>query len=442
MRRKNLFCVALATLAMASCSNDELVTNAYEANEAKNNAIDFHPMLGWHKLPGTRAGKEESTAANVVKDLSKVRLSIHNTDGTHYKDELGLIKDGSSWKYELEHTTAYWPSNGATLLFYSSNAASGKFNCGHTPSNPGSYPIIKNFTTGEGGISKFYEVVDKPTANARSLSDLRTEGMFDLVGGLTRATHSKKSENSSESNPVILHLQHLLSQVEVQADILQDYKDEYKIYIGGVYIEGVKYSGDFSFGTPYTSDSIFLPKDAGWTPTNDSPTGYYFRNPEVTGDNLEESVIYANAVQLTTSAQSIMPKNRNFMIIPQKVSKFSEENTTGAKIGFMIAIYHKAPSEDGQSWEKFWPLGDTKKATWGLRYVPFAQNFEVGKKYTIKLHFGKGFGDPETQVPDKPDIVDPNPTEPDISDLPISFDVEIDGWTNGGNIDNNLDGKS
>ena len=108
MKKKNLFSlVALATLTLGSCTNDEVV-NDY----SQDNAIQF----------GTYVGRDaESRDAVAVTDLAKVKedgfgvFAVYNQDGSNAvapnfmnNEDVEWTESTSTWTYA---PVKYWPNN-------------------------------------------------------------------------------------------------------------------------------------------------------------------------------------------------------------------------------------------------------------------------------------------------------------------------------------------
>ena len=145
-------------------------------------------------------------------------------------------------------------------------------------------------------------------------------------------------------------------------------------------------------------------------------------------------------VELKAVAQSIMFGDDNFMLIPQKLTKWDgTENKTGAYLSVLCRIY----SLDGGNKTLLYPRpteNDNKDGKYAFAAVAIDTDWEPGKKYTYTLNFcGDGGGAGE--IDPNPGPVDPtDPTEPEIDKKPgtggeeilgkpIKFTVTVDNWT-------------
>ena len=100
--KQKLFFLAVASLAMASCSQDE------STDINRGNAIDFRAALG------TRA--VETTTAN----LDKIIVTAINKTASNYFTDAEFTKNDA---FFTSTPAYYWPSDGSDLSFYAYSPA-------------------------------------------------------------------------------------------------------------------------------------------------------------------------------------------------------------------------------------------------------------------------------------------------------------------------------
>ena len=195
MKTGLLIIAAAASMALASCSNDEPV-----ATET-GRAIDFRPALG------ARSRATETTNAN----LTAINVTAFIGDGVLFKQtEFTKGSDG----YFVSSPEYYWPGDDSEVDFYA-----------YSPSAPGG-----QFTF---------------TSASKTLSDFAPAATMDQqVDFITSVASGKKSAN--EAAGVELTFNHQLSQIEVRAKTdTTAYTDK----ISGVRIGKPVASGSYDFNT-------------------------------------------------------------------------------------------------------------------------------------------------------------------------------------------------
>lgn len=192
--KKQLFLIAVAALAMASCSKDETT------GINNGNAIDFRAALG------TRAS--ETTTANITK-INVTALT--STDDSFFTD-VEFSKDGS---FFTSTPSYYWPNDGSTLSFYAYSPAAADLNATVT--------------------------IDNTT---KSLVDyLPATAIADQKDFITAFTSGSKV---NETTGVALTFEHRLSQIEIKA---KNTNEAYVYKVKGVRIAKARSKGSFDFVT-------------------------------------------------------------------------------------------------------------------------------------------------------------------------------------------------
>lgn len=142
---------------------------------------------------------------------------------------------------------------------------------------------------------------------------------------------------------------------------------------------------------------------------------------------------------LTDKAQSIMFGDNNFMLIPQKQTKWDgSADTKGTYLSVLCRIY----SLDGDKETLLYPRptqDDNKNGKYAFAAVGIDIDWKPGMKYTYTLNFcgdGGGAGEidpnpgPVDPTDPNPGPVDPNPGPggEEILGKPIKFTVTVDNW--------------
>lgn len=166
--KTELFMIALASLALASCTNDEPVSTYKTADSA----IDFRPALG------NRSRATETTNAN----LSSINVTAFISDGILFKQtDFNKGTDG----YFVSTPEYYWPGDDSEVDFYA-----------YSPAALG------------GDITM--------TTAAKTLTNFSPAATMDQqVDFITSTAAGKKSVN--EKTGVELTFNHALAQIEVRA---------------------------------------------------------------------------------------------------------------------------------------------------------------------------------------------------------------------------------
>lgn len=193
--KKQLFVVALAALAMASCSKEE------STGVNTGNAIDFRAAMG------TLAS--ETTTANLSKFyVTALKGSVN------YFTNVEFTKDGSS--FFVSSPAYYWPSDDSSLSFYA-----------YSPSatDLGATVTINNTTK---------TLVDfKPASTLGAQKDFVT-------------ANASGNKTANESAGVALTFNHQLAQIEIKA---KNGNTGYVYKVQGVRIGKPVSKATFDFGT-------------------------------------------------------------------------------------------------------------------------------------------------------------------------------------------------
>lgn len=364
------------------------------ASCSNNEIIDVNPGEGISFRTSldkaTRANAENVTTLDNLNDFKVTGL----TNNQNYFTDLLVSKAGSVWNTE---STYYWPNDNVQFFAYApTNIGTGTISINNSGQQ------ITNFT---------------PETEVANQKDL-------LI------SYNTGNKTTNESTGVLMNFKHALSQIEIKAKCSNP---NIKIEVKGVRIVNAGRKADFTFPTEVTNSTYTLPQ-AKWSNLQDKDTKEAYK---VKGENI---------VELTSSAQSIMFGQKNFMLIPQQLTAWAGKgHTTGAYISVLCRIYSKSGSEEILLYPKTSPATRAsvilpEQTMYAYASVAIDTNWEPGKKYIYTLDFcsstnsgGAGLIDPNPDNTTDPEV-DPNPKDGSeggdpVLNGPIKFTVAVDNWT-------------
>ena len=267
MFKKSMFCVALASLVLAtSCSQDDLQTAKFSQNPIKSNV-----GLGGQPISTFAAAKGKAVKSRAVEttitNLGSFTMNAFQDGETNYmKDVKYTSTDGSVWNTDAG--TFYWPVEG-NLHFYA-----------YAPEQPGQAGTFK---------------LDK---DAQTLTDFvpntAAADQKDFV--YAKSTGNNKANGTTG---IDIDFQHALSEVTIAA---KNENTAYTVDVTGVKIGNVIKKGTFTF--PSTSDAA-----ASWTLSSD------------VSDVTDYTTTWTTPVTLGSDVSTLDATNVPFMILPQQLSK-------------------------------------------------------------------------------------------------------------------------
>ncbi len=363
------------------------------ASCSNNEIIDVNPGEGISFRTSldkaTRANAENVTTLDNLNDFKVTGL----TNNQNYFTDLLVSKAGSVWNTE---STYYWPNDNVQFFAYApTNIGTGTISINNSGQQ------ITNFT---------------PETEVANQKDL-------LI------SYNTGNKTTNESTGVLMNFKHALSQIEIKAKCSNP---NIKIEVKGVRIVNAGRKADFTFPTEVTNSTYTLPQ-AKWSNLQDKDTKEAYK---VKGENI---------VELTSSAQSIMFGQKNFMLIPQQLTAWAGKgHTTGAYISVLCRIYSKSGSEEILLYPKTSPATRAsvilpEQTMYAYASVAIDTNWEPGKKYIYTLDFcsstnsgGAGLIDPNPDNTTDPEV-DPNPKDGSeggdpVLNGPIKFTVTVDNW--------------
>lgn len=344
---KNLLFAALAVVAMASCTKNELkvpstrtdavisfqpvVANATKANYITNSSISTDPssfkfaVFAWYPQGG---GEMLESTTNGTLYMNNVPVTYNNTN---YNGDEG----SGTW---APSTTYYWPKNGK--LSFDAYAPTDA----HAASTPGAGK--GTFTS---DIKKGLQIADYTVADL--------ENQYDLLYS-TRAKNKNTStgETNATYDGVDIAFYHALAAIEVKAKTAADYGSDV-IQLTGVTIENAYNQGDFSLGMT----SPIAEANPDWSIKTTSEVDY---------------ALFTGTQSLTTDVTSTTIKNA--IVLPQSFTHGPKK--VSIKVDYQIKHGNDSYLPQTQTFY----LSDTKVT--GADPVEQSK-WEMGKKYTYTLVF-------------------------------------------------------
>ena len=328
MFKKSMFCVALASLVLAtSCSQDDLQTAKFSQNP-----INPSVGLGGQPISTFAAAKGKAVKSRAVEttitNLGSFTMNAFQDGETNYmKDVKYTSTDGSVWNTDAG--TFYWPVEG-NLHFYA-----------YAPEQPGQAGTFK---------------LDK---DAQTLTDFvpntAAADQKDFV--YAKSTGNNKANGTTG---IDIDFQHALSEVTIAA---KNENTAYTVDVTGVKIGNVIKKGTFTF--PSTSDAA-----ASWTLSSD------------VSDVTDYTTTWTTPVTLGSDVSTLDATNVPFMILPQQLSKAAKASDK-AYIAVKVKITLQGGYIQKDDWvyvgiDTNWEMG--KRYAYTLDFTSGAGQDEDGKQ--------------------------------------------------------------
>lgn len=386
MMKSKYLAVALSAVALVACNNEDVL----EVNQGRG--ISFQVATE----ASTRA---QATTTNTISEFNVWGFTDANE--TLMNDVKVTGSNESGWSYGA---TIFWP-NAGTVDFY---AVSPK-ECGGAVSVTSSAKTITDFTV---------------NADVTKQVDL----LYALKTGESKATHEDGSK-------VKLNFRHALSQIVFKA---KNTNSNLSVDINGVRVAKVVTGGDFTFPISATSTQLTTNPGNSDTQTNaswgtwepGSEKGFY-----AAGITEKEGIIS------TSGTVDLTSENGALLLMPQTITGWDIAGNNGeggaALRGAYFLVSCKIYNVSGDDEVLLWPTKDEYREV----AIPVADiTWKQGKKYIYTFIFGEGGGyvpptdEDDTENPE-PDEDEPQPGDPVL--VPISFEVTVDDFQNGGefNVD-------
>lgn len=377
--KKYYFLAAGLLLMLGSCSQDDIVEANLGADEIRFAAV-------------TNGATRAADIYNPTDMPASFQVSAMSQGKTYISDDK-IEKQGSSWVNTTG--TRYWPED--AVDFYA------HVNSGET------------FALNNGA----------PTFNSFSVAS--------DVGNQVDLLYAVKTGQTKNETPVTLNFRHALSQIVFKA---RNESENIFVQIKGVKVMNVKGSGTYTFPTASTDPNL---------PTADAANSNYRGSWALTNDNANYEVNFS-LVDVKGSKTNPTTVNLSdvegtaLMLMPQTTTAWDPETAPKPSVGntnsYLLVdcvIYNVAdgsattlPGDNVCLWGKKEENGSytTKELA-----IPVKFAWEEGKKYTYTLVFGNGNGGYN------PDPEDPDPEDPEPVLVPISFEVTVDEFLDGGSYD-------
>ena len=384
--KKNLFILAVAGLALATCSSDETIASqaTSQANE-----ISFRPLVSGV----TRAADIDANTGTY--GLNTIGFTVFATlEGgtpTNYFPETVFTWASSSY---TSSTKYYWPSEG-TLEFF-----------GYANSKPADHA---NQVT-HSALTKAFTVT--PDADAQYQTD--------LIVACTTGKSKTGTYNSSQygKDGVPLNFRHAMTKVTIQ---LKNSSTDFHFTVGNVVLGNVYTTGTYTF-TGSTNNAV--------TPTTntntDATSGYYLQYSDWSSQTTLGTYTQGASTTSYATSASAASLTHSMILVPQTLTNSSTYASASGSATFdasyitvqikaQDASDHYIAGTSGSFVTALWPLPATKWLP-GYHYT-----------YTVDLAGGGYF----TTNQDTNEDLDPI-----LEGAEIKFvEVTVDGWNDQTAID-------
>ena len=375
MMKKYYLLAAGLLLMLGSCSQDDIVDVNHDGDEIRFAAVTNGP---------TRAA-DIYEPGHMPTSFNVSAMS----QGQVYIAGDVINKTGNSWVNSTG--TRYWPE--AAVDFYA------HVNSGNAFKLNGGAPTFNNFS-------------------------VATE-----VGSQLDLLYSVKKDQTKTESPVTLNFRHALSQIVFKA---RNESENIYVQIKGIKVVNVKGQGTYKFPTVTTDPN--LPEENSDNET--SRGSWTLEGGNVTYDvELDALTAVEGSKTNPTPVNLTDVKGKALMLLPQGTEAWvpetypapDAEGNTNSYLLVDCVIYNVSGEQgvDGTLPGKnvcLWGT-DEGEGKWSTKElaIPVKFYWEEGKKYTYTLVFGNGNGGY-------------NP-DPDPVLVPISFEITVDEFLDGGNYD-------
>lgn len=381
MMKKYYLLAAGLLLMLGSCSQDDIVDVNHDGDEIRFAAV----------TNGSTRAADIYNPNNMPASFNVAAMS----QGQVYIAGDVINKTGNSWVNSTG--TRYWPE--AAVDFYA-----------HV--NSGSAFMLND---------------GAPTFNNFSVA---TE-----VGSQLDLLYSVKTGQTKTESPVTLNFRHALSQIVFKA---RNESENIYVQIKGIKVVNVKGQGTYKFPTVTTDPN--LPEEnsdnetsrGSWTLEGDNVTYDVELDALTAVEGSKTNPTPVNLTDVKGKALMLLPQGTEAWV-PETYPAPDAEGNTNSYLLVDCVIYNVSGEQgvDGTLPGKNVCLWGTDEGggKWSTKElaIPVKFYWEEGKKYTYTLVFGNGNGGYNP---------DPDPgEEPDPVLVPISFEITVDEFLDGGNYD-------
>lgn len=368
MKKQMLF-VAMAAIAMASCSKDET------SGVNQGGAMNFRASLG-----KTLSRATETTLDN-LKGFNVTAIG----DGKAYFTDLAVTNAGGTW---TPAQTYYWPKY--ELQFFA-----------YAPQDNKGVSIMPDAQ----------KITDYTPAAA-------AVDQQDLV-----ISYNKGTKELNEKTGVEMNFKHALSQIKIKAK--NSNAKTMKVEIVGVKVANVSMKGTFTFPTTPTAADYVLANN--WVAVAHANNGSDKYESKATGS----VTLTADAADLMFGADG--KNNENWMLVPQTQTAWDGgAKPEGSYLAVLCRICEldEKGNERKEVWPAdHKTVTEVNGHNYAYSAVGAAMNWEPGKRYTYTLDFFGNNGGGGGEI----DPTDPENPGEEIVGGSINFTVTVDGWLDGGN---------
>lgn len=403
--KKNLFFFAAAAIALASCSNDDVVDVNNGSGISFRASVDSR--ASWADFPEGNSLEQSNFEDFYV-------TAYNSTTKEEYFAIDRFIKNNEG-AFESTHTY-YWPDTDP-LDFYAYNLDVAVYTPGVFD---GDNAFYSNLTIGDNENKIIVDNANKALKMTNFVTYPFTDYQTDLA-----VAYAQGSKAANETNGVELNFKHIFSQIKILA---KNTNKSYTYKVKGIRLGNVKAIGDMEY------------KEGTVTWKN------------MTSDVYNFGYIYDTPYTLTETATQIMNHNSikshdnqglQAMVIPQKNSAWDKDNTssTGSYIGVLVQVLSDKNKQ-------VFPNTEGKYA-WVAVPVQIDWKNNIQYVYTLDFSYGGGSAAPEQGGAggdntgggdaggnsddvigdgddDDKDIIE-NPGKP-ILGGPIKFTVKLESW--------------
>lgn len=397
--KKLMFWMPLAAIALASCSNDEQVSQV------------------------TRSDVQQLTIRPVVGNATRSVITDANFDQFTVKAN---VTDGSFWKVTGTEAPTSAPEGGGNVVnSFTDNVFK----------NGGKWDL---FNAAENGYKWYWS---SKNANGTFVGYNQAEGSFtvqDAIANQKDVLVASNAGTASEfSNGVPMLFRHVLSQIVIKADNKD--ADIRQIKVGGVRLHNIYSEATLTHPNPTSIKTTA--GDFDWTTTTYTPWSglatakkyVYYHNGTAPAAN---SVYSGTTITLNATAQDITFQGPALML-PQTVAAATDLTTataTGGYFDILIQVQNLESSATTAAKKAIFPKiaenAELSTQTYAWVAVPVAIDWKPGFKYTYVLHFSKdgiGKASPDEEGGNTDPGTDPG-TDVIDNPVPLYFTVTIDEW--------------
>ena len=363
--KKKLFFLAVAAVALASCSSDETVATNQSLEDA--NAISFRTFVG---------GNTRATSITTTDNISSFKvMAMKNSTTTSYFtwDTFTKGTDG----YFVSANKHYWPASGA-LDFYA---------YAPTTLSPSDY--------------RTFSITTAATAEAQ----------IDLIYAA-----SKNKTKAANANGVNLNFRHAGAQIVIK---LKNSSPNLKIDVTDCKLVNLKNTGTFTAPIVYNDNASNTESGTG---TGESASTFASGWDPISGSASFTSTATVN-LAASAGATAYGNDNQAFILIPQAVTASSAYASVGGQPNnSYLAIKMQIKNNDEAGTVIADATSANNWAIWPIPTITWAPGYKY--TYTVDLADGGYWETDDAAINPGTTVLDPVLTGAEIKFLTVT----VDGW--------------